>query len=868
MASIDITTVIEDLKRRFAFPLKEYYKRRIIFWYDEDKEFEDKLDDFNIDGVKLVRLYDNNAFDIKKLLSHDDLENNYLVYTTASYERFDDDWLLDIELYSEEFRSDLISIWMTELGMDNNSSLRRLFKYYRVFFNAKERRNRVASQRVVPEKPAQLHMAVMAAICGIDEAVPNAIIKAVLTAGLDNSSNSIYQDLIAYKADEAFWMMVSQGTGYTNDKRDLAELAIHILLTAATRTMSEEELGGLDKYISIPYQAYCFDFVSDWLHSPDNRELHEIAVYAENRLQLYNRFSKMDMDNLLDTECFPCINVVILHKIMAEICNQTITANSIVKAVDKRRTLVWYEDFQEFFDGMLQVANMLAFYKEHSAGFHVAQAYKIWKEYTDDYYRMDTYYRKFHRCFQRSLDQSNMLLDDLFKQVADEVEGLYSEWFLGRLGNNWSDVCADDLAQFGRISEIPDQTDFYQKNIKKAGTRVFVIISDALRYEVAKSLAEELSRDMQGQVNLSSMQGIFPTITKFGMAALLPHDKLTVEVKNEQLFVMADGMSTASLNRDAVLKNANPASVALQYKNIIGMKRADRSVLVKGMDVVYIYHDSIDEASHHSDSAVFGACDKAITELKNMVRIIVNEFSGTRIFITSDHGFLYTYSPLREDDKADKSNWDGMDVDYGRRHVIMRKGASPDYLMPVKFLKGKSDYEGFAPRESIRIKLSGSGTNFVHGGISLQEMVVPVIEYHHLRNASKEYLSNKTAYDTKPVSVDILSSSRKVCNKIVSLDFYQKEPVAANRIAATYQIYFADASGAQVSDVQRIIADKSSTNEQERRCRLTFTLKPIKFNSLDNYYLVIADESGLQVPTKTEFQIDIAFAIDEFDFFS
>ena len=56
----------------------------------------------------------------------------------------------------------------------------------------------------------------------------------------------------------------------------------------------------------------------------------------------------------------------------------------------------------------------------------------------------------------------------------------------------------------------------------------------------------------------------------------------------------------------------------------------------------------------------------------------------------------------------------------------------------MKFLDGKSDFDGFAPRESIRIKMNGGGMNFVHGGISLQEMVVPVIEYHYLRNDSME----------------------------------------------------------------------------------------------------------------------------------
>lgn len=62
----------------------------------------------------------------------------------------------------------------------------------------------------------------------------------------------------------------------------------------------------------------------------------------------------------------------------------------------------------------------------------------------------------------------------------------------------------------------------------------------------------------------------------------------------------------------------------------------------------------------------------------------------------------------------------------------------------------------------------------MHGGISLQEMVVPVIEYHYLRNDSMEYKRNKQKYDTKPVTVNLLSANRKISNMIFSLNFYQK----------------------------------------------------------------------------------------------
>ena len=188
------------------------------------------------------------------------------------------------------------------------------------------------------------------------------------------------------------------------------------------------------------------------------------------------------------------------------------------------------------------------------------------------------------------------------------------------------------------------------------------------------------------------------------MAALLPHKELTVEVRNDHLTVLADGQSTASTYRDKVLKAENPASVALKYNDIIAMKRAERSALVKGMEVVYLYHDTIDEASHTSDTAVFAACEKAISEVKNLVRIIVNEFGGTNVLITADHGFLYTYSSLTEDDKVDKASFKGMDVEYGRRYAIMQKGAQPNYLLPVKLLDGRTAFDGFAPREVFGLR--------------------------------------------------------------------------------------------------------------------------------------------------------------------
>lgn len=100
----------------------------------------------------------------------------------------------------------------------------------------------------------------------------------------------------------------------------------------------------------------------------------------------------------------------------------------------------------------------------------------------------------------------------------------------------------------------------------------------------------------------------------------------------------------------------------------------------------------------------------------------------------------------------------------------------------------------------------------------------PVIEYHFLRNDSKEYQRNKSQYDTKPVPVSLLSASRKICNMIFSLNFYQKEPVGGNREAASCQVYSADSNGRKISDTPTIIADKTIDNVQ--KCRSAFSAAP------------------------------------------
>ncbi|MBO6179948.1 MAG: BREX-1 system phosphatase PglZ type A [Selenomonadaceae bacterium] len=865
---MDTEQITADLNRRFAEPLPEFYKRRIIVWHDEEREFVDKVDEIILDNAKIIVLTGTNYFSVKKLLGVDDTESNYLLYSPCFYETPEDNWLLDIELYSEDFRADSISMWVSEMGLEENPKIRSAIKAYKKFMNSKERRKKFMLQTPRPISATEVQLAIMSALAGIKDAKHTNIIKAVLSKELNTTENTILKDFVNYEIDASFWRMAAQGTGYDAEEKDIGRLAIHIMLTASSRVIYEElrkkYMVGLEKYISTPHQAYCYDLISDWLYAKDNDILREIAKYVEKETNLYKRFMQIDTENLLNIAMFPCVNEIIILKLIEDIEKNIIDPAKIRQIVEKRRALPWYEDVRNFYEGLYQVANIQEFYKNHSGGFHTTEPKKIWEEYASDYYKMDAYYRLFHKSYTECEKMSSNDLFEAYRSIKDIVENCYVNWFLEELGTNWSDAIADNLREKGKIDDVPLQTDFYSHKVASSDSKVYVIISDAMRYEVAAELAEVLRRETQSKVTISAMQGIFPTVTKFGMAALLPHKKLSVELKSDKLSVLADGESTEAGNREKVLKSEKSKSVALKYKDIINLKRAERAALARGMDVVYIYHDAIDEAGH-LDTFDFGACTKAIEEIKNMVRIITGEFGGTHILITSDHGFLCTVNSLREDDKADKSSTNEQAVEIARRYVITKKGTDLDYLLPVKFLEVETEYNAFTPRGNIRLKMKGGGLNFVHGGVSLQEMAVPLIDYHFLRNDSKEYKNNKAKYATMPVTIGLLSSSRKINNMIFSLTFYQKEAAAANFRAATYKLYFTDSTGQQVSDAPQIIADKTEEDADKRIYRVSFNLKSLKYDNKEKYYLVIEDEDGVSI-AREEFRIDIAFAVDEFDF--
>lgn len=857
---MDIKKVLEE---RFNAELKDFYKRRIIFWHDPEREFADFVDELCLENAKILKLTGNNNFAAKKTLLNDDTESNYLVYNPISYDDIKDNWLLDIELFSEEFRADLLSIRMQELDMSDTPQMRKAMKLYSKFFENKERVAKLTALKSDYSNPSQLHIDILAVLCGAGVNTLPGVIRAILMNGLEIEDNEAITNIKKFGSESVLWELIGRYTGYDYESNSsLTVLASHILFTALSVTMKKSCLKGFEKLISEPHQQYCYSLVNEWMHSEEDDELYEIARAVEDEYNLENRFGNLEIEDLLNSDCFPCINECILRKYMSEISDNIIKADDIVATVEKRRTLKWYKRVRYYYDGLLQTAQMQQFYQTNINGFHIAEYTKLWNEYTGNFCKMDYYYRQFHSAFGKSLKESSTVLEDLYKNVADYVENLYKNWYLAKLGSQWTTLVGDELVKNSALDGFPQQADFYNnfvKPIESSGSRVYVVISDALRYEVAVDLTGQLIRETKGTAKISSMQSVFPSATKFGMAALLPHEELQM---TDDVKILCDNESTEGTeNREKILKKSYNGNVALTYKSLLSMKQAERRETVSGANVVYIYHNTIDAVGDKAatEDQVFDACDQAVLELKNLVRLIVNDLSGSNILITADHGFLYSYKPLEESDKAEKSFVSGNIIELDRRYVIVDCDCSAEHMIRIPMTHFNSNYVGFTPLDNIRIKKQGGGMNYIHGGISLQECVVPVIEFKNMRSTSKKFV------DVKKAELQLISQSRKISNSIFSLDFYQKEAVGGKTAAATYEIYMCDASGEIVSDKKTVIADKTSSNGSERVFRTRFTLKSVDFKKTDIYYLTIAEKESNSIIEKIEFTIDIAF-VNDFDF--
>lgn len=877
-ASSSQQDVISQLIARFDQPLGDFARRRVVVWHDADGAFEGAFDEIAESGLELDRVCafakteEGSLFELKRRICRVDAESDFLVYTRSpkdfSVRGLEGNWLADLELIAEHFQADFSSMLLDDIGA-SDAALEGVERF-KTFFGSEERKKKFMKLMPAAQTKEDVALGVMGSVLGASDLTTSGLIKVYLGKLLDGAD--ALADLAKYDADGSFISFMQSRIGYAGDLESMDDLMAHIAISALSCTMPEGSLDGLESRMSPVHGQFCLNVIEDWMRDDSAAEdLYELLRRVEQSCNLEQRFSQLGVQAFSDSDVLPCINECILADLMASIAHGSDRADEASVIAKRRKDLAWYGRVSPYFDALSYAVKGARFFREHAQGFHYAVPADVWKAYADDWYRMDSYYRGFCKACDACLrcpSDVPAYLSEALEALGGWMERIYTNWFLSESNACWVNACEKQWLTQGYVEGVDLQRRFFEEKVLSGAggaKKTLVLISDAMRYEVAAELAERLERDTKGSAELGSMQGVYPTITEFGMAALLPHN--TMSYNCDEGVVSCNGMPAMSTKeREVVLRARKPKSRALQSKDLIDAKRAERKELVADAEYVYVYHNVIDATGEAfaTERNVFGACDTAIDDLVALVKIALSDLSISRVVITADHGFIYTRDALAERDKVSKADIGAESVKHGRRYAILDGVTTGDTIfvkMNMDDMAG-GEYTGLSPRECIRIKQPGPGGCYVHGGVSLQEMCVPVIQFRNRKGGSAGYVEQQTA------ELKLLTPSRRINSMLFKLDLFQPIPVGGKVLPAQYELMMTDASGNEVSNVVKAHADMANTEETARVSHLQFSLKAGRqYNSKEMHYLVCREKNTMQLVWKEEFQIDIAFApMDDFGF--
>jgi uncharacterized protein (TIGR02687 family) len=340
--------------------------------------------------------------------------------------------------------------------------------------------------------------------------------------------------------------------------------------------------------------------------------------------------------------------------------------------------------------------------------------------------------------------------------------------------------------------------------IRDGRRKAVVIISDGLRYEVADELGTNIRQEDRFDATLDAVLGVLPSYTQLGMAALLPHN--AIGHSNDGDPVMIDGQrSDGTLNRNKILELVGGR--AIQAEDVASLTRDELRDLYQHHDVLYVYHNRVDATGDKpgTERQVFEAAEETLRELVDLIKRLTNA-NATNILVTADHGFLFQDTALADSFYLSTLPQGDEVVVTNRRYVIGRGlKENPAFRFFTSTQLGlDSDLEVQIPKSIHRLRLPGAGSRYVHGGASLQEVVVPVLA-----------INKKRKSDTRLVNVEVLPESDKITTGQLVIKLFQSEPVSEKVQARTVRagLYVGETL---ISNQLELLFDYQSTDARDR----------------------------------------------------
>ncbi|HAV0574042.1 TPA: BREX-1 system phosphatase PglZ type A [Salmonella enterica subsp. enterica] len=859
---------IAGLKAKFA-------EHRIVFWHDPDKRFLEELDNLELENVTLLDMTDQSQLAVKKRIEIDEPEQQFLLWFPHDAPPKEFDWLLDIRLYSTEFHADFAAITLNTLGIPQ-LGLREHIQRRKAFFSTK-RLSALKGLVTEQENEASLDKKMVAVIAGVKTAKTEEILFSLITQYVnqqkddDSDLENTLAMLKRHDLEGVLWDILNQEMGYQAEHPTLENLILKLFCTDLSAQADPQKREWLEKNVlATPSgRASALAFMVTWRADRRYKEAYDYcAQQMQDALRPEDQYRLSSPYDLHECETTLSIEQTIIHALVTQLLEESTTLDreAFKKLLSERQSKYWCQTRQEYcaiYDALRQAERLLNLRNRHIDGFHYQDSATFWKAYCEELFRFDQAYRLFNEYALLVHSKGAMIL----KSLDDYIEALYSNWYLAELSRSWNKVLeTENRMQEWRIAGVPRQQNFYNEVVKPQFNnpqikRVFVIISDALRYEVAEELGNQINTEKRFTAELRSQLGVLPSYTQLGMAALLPHDEICYQPGSGDI-VYADGLSTSGTpNRDTILKKYK--GMAVKSDDLLKWKNQQGRDLIRDYEVVYIWHNTIDAMgdSASTEEKTFEACRNAVVELKDLVTRVINRLHGTRIIVTADHGFLFQQQPLSGQDKTTLQFKPDNTIKNHKRFIIGHQLPADDFCWKGKVADtaGVSDNSEFLiPKGIQRFHFSG-GARFVHGGAMLQEVCVPVLQVKALQKTAAEKQPQR-----RPVDIVKHHPLIKLVNNIDKVSLLQTHPVGELYEPRTLNIFIVDNANNVVSGKERICFD-SDNNTMEKRVRdVTLKLIGANFNRRNEYWLILEDaqtETGYQ---KYPVIIDLAFQDDFF----
>ena len=776
---------------------KQFKRHRIVFWYDAKKELRKEFDALNLPGIEKIEL-NNNEFAVKYRVLREAPELKFLLYHEGSQPDDIDNWLLDIQLAHEMFRTDQAGLWLSEL--DLGLEFADIIEAHGEFFNAVKRREGLKRLSTADDTPGAIRLKMLAICTGADFRLES-ILENLLAELAENRDEKI-RLIKRCGLEEYLLEQLERFYRYKSATPGIRDFAIELFKSCyAMGTDGIAKLGG-----------GALVFLKLWKDSRQYETSFEklSAEYAD-LLNIEHDLSLRDFRNLIELDYFRLIDQKILYDLIQHVAESTIPANDCAAFIRQRRSSHWYNEFRNIYEAVDVAARFKAALEE--ANLNMQSMSDGIQSYCQSWFRLDQLYRKFIFHFKKSGQTS------LLERLNEQIENLYSNNYLLKINDVWQQYV--DAVEQWEVSGVPMQRLFFDKWVQpflKDGKKIIVIISDALRYEIGEELLGLIRQEDRYTGKIEGLLTMIPSYTQLGMASLLPNKDLSL-AQDDTGAVFVNGMSSqGTANRVKILDQlVEQRSTALKADEVMRMNGDDCRTLLRDHDLLYVYHNRIDATGDKqlSEEHAFEAVEETLQEIIRLVKKLTAA-NANNLLITTDHGFIYQNRAIDESDFLG-TEASGNTILFRDRRFVIGKGLT-DSPGLRKFTASQlgltGDQEVQIPKSINRLRLKGSGSRYVHGGASLQETIIPVIQ-----------INKKRQSDTSAVDIDILRAASSIISSgQLSVVFYQAQPVSEKVQQRALRAGIYTQAGALISDCHELVFDLASENPRDREMQVQFIM--------------------------------------------